>query len=73
MTRVPITKLRIKVYVPTEVGDPYLAFIGPLPIVFKDSSPIKVRKRAEAWRQEEFEKLPKSRREQLLASAESGK
>ncbi len=67
MARVPITQLPIDIYVPVEVGLPYIALIRRVDMLFRANSPVKARKAADEWRKAEFAKLPKSTQARLLA------
>lgn len=59
MTKIPFSELRIRIFTPLDPRDPCLALIGNGPVLFKGSTPIKVKQAAEEWRRAELDKLAK--------------
>lgn len=57
MAKKPITELRIRLFQPMADGDPYIALIGNLAMLFKGKTPMQAHAAAEKWRREETEKL----------------
>ena len=60
MVKIPFTDLKIRVWMPMEAGQPYLALIDQCPLIFKGPSPFAVHKAADEWRKAEVAKIERA-------------
>jgi hypothetical protein len=54
--RLTILEMEIRIWMPMKPGDVFLAKIGNSPVLFQGPSAIAVKRRAEEWRQAEWDK-----------------
>lgn len=66
MAKAPITELTIRTWSPTRNGDPCIAMIAGLPMVFYGKTPMQAYRAANEWRQAESAK--EARRAQNTAT-----
>ena len=61
----------IRTYQSVDAPVEYLAMIGPLPFIFRDTSPMRAVRKAEDWRAEQYDRLtgPEKKRSDAAAVA----
>lgn len=55
--KVTIMEMRIRIFMPLDPRDPFLAKIGNSPILFEGPTATLVKKQAEEWRQREWDRF----------------